>query len=420
MNINVTREMIGAENAFLGSHVVSESGMRDVQRGPSVESVRYFNQMESATQFWADRRAGRIDDDLLRAAFRPDLADYRFGELSRRYAPIFNEAMSTSDFALLSDQILDRQIYDRYSKYEYTFTKIAKINRNIKDFRSVRRYMRNGGLENFEKVKEYAEFKRSAFDQDYKDYSVEKYAGGFFFSWEMMVNDDMNFFEDAPNDLVIAGTDSVEQFVTGLYVDANGPHASFYTAGNGNIMTGNPALSLDALRDAIAQMMDYKDSDGKPIRIKNLTLVVGSGALLVTATNLKNMLMVEQTSTDTASGASAGMTLRVNNWIASQFDIVFNPFIPIVASSANGSTSWFLFGTPSGSARPALEVGFLRGYDTPVLFRRAPDAVRISSGSLDQSHGSFHNQHFEYKGVLVYGGTQFDPKRTLASNGSGV
>ena len=88
-----------------------------------------------------------------------------------------------------------------------------------------------------------------------------------------------------------------------------------------------------------------------------------------------------------------------------------------MASSSNGATSWFLFANPATS-RPALEVGFLRGYSEPVLYQKLANSMRVGGG-IDQAAGDFHTMSQEYKGVIAFGGTRLDPKATVGSEGDG-
>jgi hypothetical protein len=118
----------------------------------------------------------------------------------------------------------------------------------------------------------------------------------------------------------------------------------------------------------------------------------------------------------TNTGGASGQELQVNNWIGGSLSLVVDPYIPIVASSANGATSWFLFASPS-VGRPALEVGFVSGFAEPVLYQKQANTMRIGGG-VDQMAGDFGTMSQEYKGVLAFGGTRLDVKATVASNGS--
>ena len=89
-----------------------------------------------------------------------------------------------------------------------------------------------------------------------------------------------------------------------------------------------------------------------------------------------------------------------------------------MASTANGSTSWFLFANPD-NGRPAIEMGFLSGHEEPEIFMKAPNSMRVDGGGVDVMNGDFDNDAIEYKLRHVFGGTREDPKMTVASNGSG-
>jgi hypothetical protein len=109
--------------------------------------------------------------------------------------------------------------------------------------------------------------------------------------------------------------------------------------------------------------------------------------------------------------------MLTQNWMAQKLRLNVNPYIPLIASSANGNSSWFMFANP-GVQRPALEVGFLRGYETPSLFQKMPNTMRLG-GAVDPMLGDFDSMALTYKGLHIIGGTRMDPKMTVASNGSG-
>jgi hypothetical protein len=269
-------------------------------------------------------------------------------------------------------------------------------------------------------VAELEEYSAASLTDGSYSYSVGKYGRRVPISWETMVNDDLNAFRTLPQRLALAAARSESKFATGLYVDANGPHATLYSAGNKNqvkIANGassdNPALSIGALQDALIVLSKMVDADGEPIVIETIELVVPP-ALEVTAQNILN---ATELWLNTAGGL-ANQQLHVVNWMKNRLRLNVDPYIPVVAGTANGNTSWFLFANPAES-RPAIEIGFLRGHEAPELFMKAPNAQRISGG-VDPMAGDFDTDSFEYKVRHVFGGTRMDPKATVASNGSGA
>ena len=249
--------------------------------------------------------------------------------------------------------------------------------------------------------------------EDNYTYAPTLYGKGVKLTFRAIMNDDLSAFDSIPERLGRGGRRTIEKFVTELFFDANGPDATFFASGNGNILTApadNADLAIDALGAAFAQLLGFTDVDSEPILVEGVTLVYGP-ALHVTANNLINQLTVDVVE----KGGISNQTIRVNNWIVRNISLVMNPYIPIVCTT-NGDTTWALFSNPS-AGRPAGEVGFLAGYEQPVLYRKASNSMRISGG-LDQAAGDFATMDQHYKGILGMGGAVLEPQSAIGSNGS--
>lgn len=354
------------------------------------------------------------------AEFAGFLADIMDG---RRPTYWLQEAMSTSDFPILMGDILDRQLLARYREWPVTWTSIAKRG-TVRDFRTVRRIAVDG-LEgryypSYAKPELSEPQERNDLAETGYTYAVEVYEKAVSLNWKMLVNDDLDAFRDIPDRLARGARRTEEYFVTQLFVDANGPHASLYTAGNKNIVNvangasaNNPALSISGLQDAMKVLAAQKDANNEPIFIEAVVLVVPP-ALEITARNILNATEIRVNE----AGGVANQQLIAQNWMRNRVTLVVNPYIPVVASTANGNTSWFLFAAPS-NGRPALEVGFLAGFEEPGLFQKAPNTMRVGGG-IEALYGDFDTNELRWKGVHVFGGTRLDPKATVASNGSGA
>ncbi len=333
----------------------------------------------------------------------------------RRKMHYLQEAMTTSDFPYLFGDILDRQILASYREWPSTWQNYAKRGR-VRDFRTVKRFSVYGadqvlgavigqkGEYPYEEINENAPY----------TYNVNKYGRKIRFAWETMINDDLDALKDQPERLGRAARRSEEKFVTQLFVDASGPLAAFYTAGNKNIVTGNPALSVATLQTALEVLSQQTDENGEPILIDTVELVYAP-TLEVTVQNILNAITIEATE----KGGTAARKLTIQNWMKTTFRPNKNPYIPIVASTANGNTSWFLFANPD-NGRPALEMGFLLGHEEPEIFMKTPNQVPVGGGGEDAMNGDFDTDAIEHKLRHVFGGTRMDPKMTVGSNGSGV
>lgn len=337
---------------------------------------------------------------------------------------LIKEAMSTSDFPLLFGDVIDRSMLGKYREWTPTWPAYA-ARRVVRDFRNVSDYDVTGGEAPLDIVPQGDEYPERSLSESRIQWRVQKRGAAMPFLWEAIVNDDFQALADVPDRFARAARRTEDKVATDLHVDVNGPHASVYTAGNKNIIniangaaTNNPALSIVGLQDGFKVLAKQVDADSQPILIEMVTLEVPP-ALEITAMNILNAIQIEVVE----AGGTANQKLIATNWMKNKLRLVVNPYLPLVAVTANGSTSWFLHATPQGDAsggRPAFRVGFLRGHEEPEMFMKAPNAVRVGGGDVSPFDGSFENDSVEYKIRYVIGGSVIDAKMTAASNGSGA
>lgn len=321
------------------------------------------------------------------------------------------EAMTKSDFPYLFGDVLDRQLLAAYQEFPATYRNYTRVS-SVNDFRQVNRFSVYGADQVLGEVGESAEYPEAAvLENTPYTYTVKKYGRRVAFSWEALINDDLNALKDIPIRLGRAARRSEQKFLTGLYCDSNGPHASFYTTGNKNIVTSNPVLSIEALQTAMKVLGAMVDENSEPIFIDAVELVVPP-ALEVVAMNILNATQLYVSGGESATNQS----IYSANWMKNRVRLNVDPYIPIVATS-NGLTSWFLFANPS-NGRPAMELGFLRGHEQPEVFIKTSDAQRVGGGS-DAMNGDFDTDGTVYKVRHVFGGSRMDPRVTVGSKGTG-
>lgn len=367
----------------------------DGSRARGGRDPRYLRKLTEAARLIADVRAGRVPTHRLK------------------------EAMSTSDFPQLFGDILDRQLLGAYQEAPYTWNLVAR-RAVVTDFRSVKRFAVDGAEAHLDAVAQLAPYPAASLGDTEYSYSVSKFGRRIPMSWETLTNDDLGAFTDIPDRLGRAARRSEERFVTTLFADASGPHASLYTSGNRNIINAtnagsgftavNPPLSIDGLRQGFAVLANQRDADGAPILLEAVTLVVPP-ALEIAALEIVNATQIE------VGADSAARRLMTANWMRNRVTVAVNAYLPLVSSTANGNTSWYLFGSPA-AGRPALEIGFLRGHETPEVFYKMANQVRATGGGGTIME-DFDTDSIEYKVRHVFGGTRLAPIVTAASNGSG-
>lgn len=325
----------------------------------------------------------------------------------RRGLHKFAEAMTTPLFPLLFGDGLDRQLCAAYEATPTTWRNYCR-RAMVNDFREVKRFATTGVRGLLKKVPESSPHgRRTQGELEYK-YALSKFEAGFGVSFEAMINDDLDAFARLPQDLAQSGRDSEEYFATTLWAGPSGLNTGFFTAGNNNILTNNPPLTRGALQDAITLLLKRKDERDNPIVVSAVELVVGPGLALQAQ---QIMEATEYRATD----AAGNVTIINGNGVSANLRRSVNFWLPTVAATANADTTWAVFANPDSSGRPAIEIGFLRGYEQPALYEKIPDMRRIGGG---ESPWSFDHSEQEKKVQHIFGGASVDPKMCVGSNGS--
>ncbi len=396
-------------------------------------NTAHARRITEAARLIAGVATGQEDPFLLRQAFRPT-EGYAVRALCERYpglmlreAPI--GGMSISDFSILTIDVLDRVLYGYYNTIGIVSLPLVKEH-PLRDFRLVSRYLIDGATDPPELVAPGAEPKEKKLSQEpIIQYQPAKYEAFCRVVWEAMVNDDLGMFNDLAQRLAIGANRGIEMFLTGLYVDANGPHASLYKTGFTNqIITANgaasnnPPLSIQGIQDAYKVLARMKDPDGFPIVITGKKYLWYGPGLVATAENLMHMLSSQISvagGTVNAQGFPSQF-VEVNNWAVQNMSQIMNPFIPIVCTAAGTQdTMWGLTMDQGAQNRPAIEFGYLNGFRTPQIFQKVPNTMR-AGGGVDPTLGDFYTMSHEIKVLSVYGGKQVDGHSTVASTGQAV
>jgi hypothetical protein len=339
----------------------------------------------------------------------------------RKPVSLMREAMSTSDFPLLFADILDRQLLGSYTELPAVWQNYIRRGR-VSSFRSAKRFAVDGAEGALAEVDEREEYPEEPLSETFDTVHVRKYGKRLDLSWEALINDDLDAFGNMPGRLARAARRTEQRLATQMYVDANGPHADLYRSTwdanapltKGNIVPGNPPLTIEGLQRAFTMLSQMTDVSGEPIMIDAVELVVGPG-LQVTAENIMNatqLFLGDRTDPYRAS-------LETNNWMRGKVRLTVDPYLPMIAKTV-GATSWFLFANPTGG-RSAAELTFLAGEEVPALYERLGNARRV--GGTGEAVESFEDDSRAWRVRHVLGGARFTNtggwRVTVASNGTG-
>lgn len=445
--------------------VMSREGFADrVRRDDAVHRQR----VTEAARLLVDAMMGRVPSHLFSEAWRPT-SRYALMELNERYPALvrgfadmrhpssgigLRETMSTSDYSALTVDVLDRMLYGYYSAAPVPNMALVKKH-TLRDFRVVARYEMDSGTRPFSRMTGGAgagpnDFPsliphgtgepptQRAMDQAAREvlgptqrttYQPQLYQGMMSVNWRALVNDDLGIFQDMTQRLAISGNRTLYAFLTSLYVSTTGWNTTLVSSTFANQITSangaasnNPALSYQGLQDAYNVIERQLDSDGQPIVFGGTVYLVYGPSLHPTAMNLIKAIQADlavQGGVTNAQGFPS-QRLRVENWVASSLVPIQDKYMRLLCTTAGTKdTMWALVYDPNAQNRPGLEFGTLAGFETPQLFQKVPNTMRVGGG-VDPMLGDFYTMNQDYKGLLVLGGTQIDGRSWAASTGQGV
>jgi len=420
------------EGSSLGPNGVEVPGFNRITREASVQRQK---RVLGAAEIWADFTEGRLDPFYMRQAFHLTESG-AFEMLCRRYPMVFRETMTSSDFNALTVDVLDRQLLGDYTEVPIPVMPLVQ-KATLNDFRNKKIFIMDGLEQPFTSVAEMQDLPLGDLSQRTAiTYAPLKYEKGARISWEAVVNDDLGIFRDLSQRLARGARRTKHKFITGLYSGATGPNATLFSSTFKNQVivangaaTANPALSVQGLADAMTVFMNQVDTNGDPIEIPGRLFLVVGPSLYVTSMNLMHQLAVYANTnggTLTAAGSGATATnynaqmVKVDNWLVQNMTVIVDPYLPIVTTSAGVKlTQWYVFADPASQGRPAIQVGDLRGFDTPQLYEKVPNTMRVGGG-VEPLLGDFRTMSTEFKALIAFGGVVLDGRSAVASTGQGV
>ena len=322
------------------------------------------------------------------------------------------EAMGTSDFPLLMGAAQDKVLVKAYESWPTSYRGWAKVS-TVPDFRDAARYEVAGGDGTLPEVGQQSEYPATNLTESKATFRVKKYGTRIPLSWELIKNDALGAFSDIPKRFGRAAARTEEKFATSLIVGPSGPDSTLYSSAHGNLLTS--PLSVAGVQEGFQAMSEMTDAGGEPI-LNRPTVLAVPPALEPTANNIVNALVIKAR---TGGGGTSEQEIETTNWIkAGGLKVAVLSYAPILASTANAHTQWYLFADPA-EGRAAVEVAHLRGHEAPAIFMKSPNAIGLSGTSASVFDGDFDTDSVQYKVRTVFGGRQGDYRFTVGSTGAG-
>lgn len=274
---------------------------------------------------------------------------------------------SSSGFTTLSltnvlNNVANKQLLSSYEAQRITWPEFCAVRSNT-NFKAHERH-RLDSTGGYQKVGPDGELKHIGLGDAKFSTTLETHGAMIALTRKMMIDDDLDAFGQIPMLLGRLAALKPEEEVYKLLL--SNP-SSFFSAGNGNLLTGaGSALAIASLSNGIEKFRNQVDSNGKPILVEPEILLVPT-TLAVEADDLRQNTQVA-VRLDTNDARQV-----VRNPHANRFRNVTSPYINNTAItdvagaaiSGQSDTQWYLFADPM--VRAAIAVAFLQGRRVPVI-----------------------------------------------------
>jgi hypothetical protein len=340
---------------------------------------------------------------------------------------LLEEAATVSEFPILFGTILDRQLLAKYTIAKPSWREYIKTGTQM-DFRPqqpIGVFGLQGGLN---VVPSRAEYKQDAvLGSGAVTIALNKFGRRFGLGWEILINDDLGAFSDIAERLANAALRTEFRQSTQLFIDAagNGPSTLLFGApivhpidakNVTNKFTGaGSQLSVTSVARAVQAFREFVDADNEPIIVDGFVMVVPPALEVTMYQVLQSQLLIAAGGDSTAA---TKIQLSPNKNVIPNFNITgyVNPYLPIIDTSANKNTTWYLFAKLSNGA--AVQLNFLRGHEAPELVMKNPNKVSLSGGPVNPLEGDFESDAIDWRVRHIMGGVAIDPRMAVVSVGA--
>lgn len=301
-----------------------------------------------------------------------------FWDLPTRQArKLFQEALGADSFDSILIDAQHKRLMKGFRQRVSEYAKVVNM-RDVVDFKT-QNVIQVGSFADFPTVAPGSPYLDVQFSDDRATYSVAKYGGGYSFTMEAQVNDDLQALGRMGEKFGMGFQETLAKFVFYTKIDQNPSiydGKTLFHADHSNDLGASKPLSHDNLEAAVKLLTAQTDLDGQPLNLRPYALIVHPNQEF----EAKRLLNSEY-----RPGTA-------NNDIN-----VFRGMFPggVIVTDKVTATRYYVVADPA--LVDTFELGFLGGRREPELFEEAP--------------GSGHMFEFEikrYKGRLIFGGAHAD------------
>ncbi|HMO94274.1 MAG TPA: hypothetical protein PKD64_18975 [Pirellulaceae bacterium] len=287
---------------------------------------------------WANGYTGRNFRDsraVLRYAFNPNL----------------EAGFSTIDVGGILSNVANKFLLEGFFSVERTWRNVTAV-RNVSDFKTVTSY-RLIGKDQYEQVAPGGELKHGTLGEEKYENKADTYGLMLSIDRRDIINDDLDAITTIPRKLGRGSGLKINDVFWSTFL----ANTNFFKVANKNFISGaTTALSIDGLTEGEVTFMEQVDSDGKPIGVMPLVLLVPPALSALGSQLYKSMELRDTT---------ASNKYPVANPHQNKFRVEVSRYLSNSQYTGNSSKAWYLLADPSDL--PVIEVAFLNGQESPTI-----------------------------------------------------
>lgn len=350
------------------------------------------------------------------------------------------EALASTDFPNLFGQVTQIQMQGQYARLPQQWPVFSQ-RFTVGDFRR-QRWMdwnanmagqlpvQNGGaprhVRALPRVPELTEYPTFELEERARDFFVNKYGARFPFSFELFINDELGIIQQLPGEMAATARDTEDILSIGVLATEDGPNPDFFRsdwdfgpqAPAGNIMEGNPELTIESLQQAMFQVR-LRTLNQRPVVVPRFVLIVPP-ALELQAREILQSSSYQRVQVNQDTGEEFRFNIPSPLSGLPPVDLLVSEWLPLVDTSENAATTWYL--VPAGGStgvRPAIVTAFMRGREAPELRVNGDTGRSVGGGDVSPFEGSFSHDDVQYRVRHIVGAAGLDPSPVLVSLGTG-
>lgn len=256
-------------------------------------------------------------------------------------------ALSTSDFPLITENVISKTLRSGYDLAPRTFVPLATQS-TMPDFKE-KSVVQLGEAPQLQKVLEGGEYQHGSIGEAAEKYRLFKYGKIVPITWETIVNDDLDAFTRIPR-LMGQAAGQLESDLFWAHFTGNPTmhdSTALFHADHGNLASSGGALSIDNIGEGRTAMRKQTGLDGK------------------TRINVMPEFLVVPAALETKAEQFVSTNFRAEqsgniNPFAGRLQVISEPRL-----DSNSETAWYLWASPN--AIETIEYAYLEGEIGPVV-----------------------------------------------------